>query len=330
MNQRQRLLSNLTFLDLFPPTADSAREVAASLSAPTPFLNPKYFYDARGSQLFSAITRTPEYYLARTEAALLAEHADVIAAQLPDELRIIEPGAGECDKVQVLLERWRPDGYMPLEISRQCLLGATRQLAPQHPHIQFDAVCADYGQGFGGFEAPWLSQGYHDQARLVFFPGSTIGNFDPATRADFLAGLRQLAGDDGYLLIGMDLHKDPARLNAAYNDAAGYTAAFNLNVLQHLNSSLGCNFDPQAFEHIAFYNEAERRVEMHLHCLCDQTVQIDGQRIDMAAGSRIHTESSYKFTISGFASELQEAGFAPTLNCVDDNEFFSLQLARSV
>ncbi|MFP1679439.1 L-histidine N(alpha)-methyltransferase [Alloalcanivorax sp. C16-2] len=323
MAHPQQLLPNLTFLDLRPPVTDAAREVAASLSAPSPSLDPKYFYDQRGSALFDAITRTPEYYPTRTEAALLTEHADAMAAQLPGELVIAEPGAGGCDKARLLLDRWRPSGYMPLEISRECLLDATRALAPRHPSVHFTAVCADYSQALS---FPADDQG---RPRLVFFPGSTIGNFEPVARADFLAGLRRLAGDDGFLLIGADLQKDPGRLNAAYNDAEGHTAAFNRNALHHLNRRLDCGFEPDAFEHLAFYNETAQRIEMHLECLRDQTVSVAGRRIALPTGTRIHTESSYKFTVEGFSRELVEAGFAPLSSWVDDEELFSIHLARA-
>lgn len=324
MARPQRLLPNLTFLDLYPPMADAAREVAASLSAPQPTLDPKYFYDERGSALFDAITRTPEYYPTRTEAALLRDNAAAMAAELERDLVIAEPGAGTCDKVRILLDRWQPSGYMPLEISRECLLDATRGLAPRYPDVDFNAVCADYSQALS---FPADDDG---RPRLVFFPGSTIGNFEPAARGDFLAGLRNLAGDDGYLLIGADLQKDTDRLTAAYNDAAGHTAAFNLNALRHLNDRLDCGFELDAFEHRAFYNDTEQRIEMHLECRRPQRVTVDGRRIDLPAGIRIHTENSYKFTVEGLSRELVDAGFAPVSSWVDDEGLFSIHLARAV
>ena len=328
MPQLQQLLPNLTFLDLQPPVADAAREVAASLSAARPTLDPKYFYDERGSSLFDAITRTPEYYPTRTEAALLREHAADMAAQLTGDLMIAEPGAGGCDKARILLDQWRPYGYMPLEISRQCLLDASRALAGEYPSVRFDAVCADYSQALDfPADLPGYPQGI---PRLVFFPGSTIGNFEPTARADFLAGLRRLAGDDGYLLIGADLQKDPARLNAAYNDSAGHTAAFNLNALRHLNERLDCGFDVDAFTHHAFYNTELGRIEMHLECNKAHRIQVDGRAIEMASGSRIHTENSYKFTVESFTRELVQAGFAPLSSWVDAEGLFSIHLARAV
>jgi dimethylhistidine N-methyltransferase len=188
-------------------------------------------------------------------------------------------------------------------------------------------VCADYSQAL---DFPADLPGYPtDVPRLVFFPGSTIGNFEPGARADFLAGLRRLAGDDGYLLIGADLQKDPARLNAAYNDSAGHTAAFNLNALEHLNARLECGFDVSAFEHRAFYNETLGRIEMHLECKKAQSIRINGHTIELAPGSRIHTENSYKFTVETFTRELSDAGFAPLSSWVDDEGLFSIHLAKA-
>ena len=322
--QPRQLLPNLTFLDLYPPTADAAREVLSSLSAATPHLDPKYFYDEQGSALFDAITRTPEYYPTRTETRLLREHARTMARTLDTELTIVEPGAGGCEKARILLDQWQPRGYMPLEISRECLLDATRQLAPQYPQVQFQAVCADYSQ------ALTVPTGHQELPRLVFFPGSTIGNFEPVARRTFLADLRQLAGDDGFLLIGADLHKSPERLHQAYNDSAGHTAAFNLNALEHLNARLECGFDVSAFEHRAFYNETLGRIEMHLECKKAHSIRINGHTIELAPGSRIHTENSYKFTVETFTRELSDAGFAPLSSWVDDEGLFSIHLAKAV
>ncbi|SOC18229.1 dimethylhistidine N-methyltransferase [Alloalcanivorax xenomutans] len=321
--QPRQLLPNLTFLDLYPPTADAAREVLSSLSAATPHLDPKYFYDEQGSALFDAITRTPEYYPTRTETRLLREHARTMARTLDTELTIVEPGAGGCEKARILLDQWQPRGYMPLEISRECLLDATRQLAPQYPQVQFQAVCADYSQ------ALTVPTGHQELPRLVFFPGSTIGNFEPVARRTFLADLRQLAGDDGFLLIGADLHKSPERLHQAYNDSAGHTAAFNLNILAHLNRRLDCGFDLDAFEHQAFYNEDQQRVEMHLQCHRDQHVRIAGKSLTLSAGTRVHTENSYKFSVEDFSRELVTAGFQPLSCWLDDEALFSVHLARA-
>ena len=257
MNQQQ-LGPNLTFFDLHPPTTDMLAEVSESLRATTPTLHPKFFYDETGSTLFDRITRTPEYYPTRTEARLLRRYAGDIQSRLENTHTIAEPGAGSCEKVRVLLDARQPAHYMPLEISRECLLGASRRLADDFPQIHISAVCADYCQAMA------MPEGLQQPGRLVFFPGSTIGNFEPAQRASFLRGLRELAGPGGALLIGADLQKPSEQLHAAYNDAQGLTAAFNLNALHHLNRELDCGFDTDTVRHLAFYNSTQSRIEMHL------------------------------------------------------------------
>ena len=319
----QQLGPNLTFYDLHPPATDMLDEVRQSLSSPRPFLHPKFFYDEAGSRLFDAITATEEYYPTRTEAALLAQFSDEIHHTLGPTVTIAEPGAGSCQKVRLLLERWSPDHYMPLEISRDCLLQATRQLSRDFPDIKINAVCADYCQALS------LPTDAQQRGRVVFFPGSTIGNFEPAARQDFLRGLHHLAGPGGAILIGADLQKDSSRLNAAYNDAQGLTAAFNLNALHHLNRELDCQFDVDNMRHLAFYNEQAQRIEMHLECLKDQHLHLGGERVTLRSGTRIHTENSYKFTVEDFARELIDAGFTPRGSWTDTDHLFSLHLAST-
>ncbi|MGJ3257568.1 MAG: L-histidine N(alpha)-methyltransferase [Alcanivorax sp.] len=320
MNQQQ-LGPNLTFFDLHPPTTDMLAEVSESLQAPTPTLHPKFFYDETGSTLFDQITRTPEYYPTRTEESLLRRYAKEIHARLEGIHTIAEPGAGSCEKVRVLLDAWQPSHYMPLEISRECLLGASRRLADDFPQIHISAVCADYCQAMA------MPEGLQQPGRLVFFPGSTIGNFEPAQRATFLRGLRELAGPGGSLLIGADLQKPAEQLHAAYNDAGGLTAAFNLNALHHLNRELDCGFDTDTMRHLAFYNSAQSRIEMHLECLQDQHIRLGDSSLTLTAGTRIHTENSYKFTVEGFSAELAAAGFTPSACWTDNSNLFSLHLA---
>ncbi|MEQ3722644.1 L-histidine N(alpha)-methyltransferase [Alcanivorax sp.] len=318
----QQLCPNLTFYDLYPPATDMLAEVSQSLCAPNPSLHPKYFYDEAGSTLFDRITRTPEYYPTRTETSLLTDYAEEIRARLNQPQTIAEPGAGSCEKVRLLLDAWQPRHYMPLEISRECLLGASHQLAHDFPDVHISAVCADYCQAMA------MPQALAEPGRVVFFPGSTIGNFEPAARADFLKGLRTLAGPGGALLIGADLQKPDARLNAAYNDAEGLTAAFNLNALHHLNRELGCQFDTNNVQHVAFYNAARQRIEMHLECLGDQHIQLGERTLTLKSGTRIHTENSYKFTVEGFSAELVAAGLTPLSCWTDPQNLFSLHLAQ--
>ncbi|MGM0433948.1 MAG: L-histidine N(alpha)-methyltransferase [Pseudomonadota bacterium] len=303
MTSTKPKLDNLAFYNYEPPVVDITREVLAGLCRQQPVLHPKFLYDARGSRLFEAITHQPEYYPTTAEKTLLARLAPELAQLVPENTLLAEPGAGNCDKVRLLLEHWQPRGYMPIEISHDELLNAAWDLAAENPRLAIHAVRADYTS-----PVEWPDDA--SAPRLVFFPGSTLGNFDPADRVPFMQRLRELAGDGGSLLLGVDLHKDSAVLHAAYNDAAGYTAAFNQNILYHLNSVLGAGFDPKGVDHVAFYNESERRVEMHLRFREDQDVTIDDQTLRFIAGTSIHTESSYKFTRPQLQDLLEDTGFA--------------------
>lgn len=323
MTSPEPILNNLSFHDYQPPEADIAREVLAGLRREQPGLHPKFLYDGRGSRLFEGITLQPEYYPTGTEKALLQARAPALPELVHPDTLLAEPGAGNCEKARLLLQHWQPRGYMPVEISRDEILWASRELAHSYPQLPVHAVCADYTRPI-----TWPEE--TPPPRLVFFPGSTLGNFEPHERAPFLQRLRELAGDDGSLLLGADLHKDSAVLSAAYNDAAGYTAAFNLNMLHHLNHVLNAGFDPDAFEHEAFYNEQARRVEMHLRCQRHQSVRINGERVELPAGMSIHTENSYKFTRRELEGLLNDAGFALEHWWEDPNPGFSLCLARAV
>lgn len=322
MTSREPILANLAFHDYQPPADDIAREVLAGLQQPRPGLHPKFLYDERGSRLFEAITRQPEYYPTATEKALLEARAPELAERVPPDILMAEPGAGNCEKARLLLEHWQPRGYMPIEISRDELLRASRELARDFPQLAIHAVCADYTR-------PIVWPDETPPPRMVFFPGSTLGNFEPDERGPFLQRLRELAGDGGSLLLGADLHKDSTVLNAAYNDAAGYTAVFNLNMLHHLNRVLDAGFEPDAFEHQAFYNEEARRVEMHLRCHRDQTLRINGETVTLREGSTIHTENSYKFTRPELEELLHQAGFALDSWWEDTDKAFSLCLAQA-
>lgn len=323
MTHRESILDNLIFHDYEPQKADIAREVLTGLRQEQPSLHPKFFYDARGSELFEAITRQPEYYLTDTEKVLLRKIAPDLPGLLAADALLAEPGAGNCEKARLLLDYWQPRGYMPIEISRDELQRAARDLALEKPGLAIHAVCADYTR-----QIAWPDE--TPAPRLVFFPGSTLGNFEPGERAPFMRRMRELAGEGGHLLLGADLHKDSAVLNAAYNDAAGYTAAFNLNMLHHLNDLLGAGFEPEHFAHEAFYNEPLRRVEMHLHCQQDQRITIDGEHLELKAGSSIHTENSYKFTREELEGLLGEAGFVMRHWWEASDPGFGLFLAETV
>lgn len=323
MTSREPILANLAFHDYQPPEADMARQALTTLRREQPGLHPKFLYDAEGSRLFEAITRQPEYYPTATERTLLEARAPELAKRVEPATLIAEPGAGNCEKARLLLEHWQPRGYMPIEISRDELLWASRELARDFPHLAIHAVCADYTRPVAWPDAT-------PPPRMVFFPGSTLGNFEPAERVPFVHRLRELAGHGGSLLLGADLHKETAVLDAAYNDAAGYTAAFNRNVLHHLNRVLDAGFEPDAFEHEAFYNEQARRVEMHLRCHRDQTLQIDGETVHLPAGSTIHTENSYKFTRPELETLLEQAGFKVDTWWEDPDKAFSLCFANAI
>lgn len=323
MTLMEPVTSNLSFYNFEPAVSDIKQEVLTGLRNPQPTIHPKFFYNARGSKLFEAITRQPEYYPTATEKKLLRQIAPELSALMPSNMLLAEPGAGNCEKVRLILDHWRPRAYMPIEISHDELLDAARALATENPDLPIHAVRADY-------TAPIEWPDEAAPPRLVFFPGSTLGNFEPTDRAVFLRRLRELAGDGGGLLLGVDLHKDSAVLNAAYNDAAGRTAAFNQNILHHLNDILDAGFQPDEFDHVAFYNENSRRIEMHLRCRNDQHINIGGEQLKFAAGDTFHTENSYKFNRSDLESYLEEAGFRMRKWWETDDPAFGLCLADSV
>ncbi len=297
---------------------DVRSELLEGLQKQQKTIAPKYFYDAQGSELFEEITRQTEYYPTRTEKSLLQQHSADIAATLGADCVLIEPGSGSSEKVEVLLSALRPKAYVPLEISEAALHGAAERLTADFPWLQIHAVCADYSNGMS------LPSELLDERRVLFYPGSTIGNFEPLQALQFLQRLRKLCSHDGGLLIGVDLQKDPAILDAAYNDAEGMTAAFNLNVLQHINRVAEANFDSDAFAHQALYNSDVGRIEMYLKSLCEQSVTVAGQSIEFAAEERILTEYSYKYTVESFQKLASAAGFTPVQYWTDAEQLFSV------
>lgn len=279
----------------------------------------KYFYDAEGSRLFDAICEQPEYYQTRTETALLQRHAPEIAALIGGDAEIVEFGAGSLRKVRILLDAARPRAYVPLDISGDYLSQVVRELAADYPALALKPVVADFTQ-------PLALPG--DRRRAGFFPGSTIGNFTPDTAVTLLKRMRGVLNGGG-LLIGVDLVKDPARLHAAYNDAAGVTAAFNKNLLARANRELGADFDLEAFAHYAPYNPIAQRIEMYLVSLRRQSVRIGGTRHDFAAGEAVHTEDSHKYTIESFREMAVKAGLKPRAVWTDTERLFSIHWLES-
>jgi len=292
------------FLD-FPSACDDLRtDVLTGLAARPKSIPPKYFYDEAGCRLFEAICAQPEYVLCRTEQALMACHLPEIAAAIGAVDCVIEPGAGDCGKVRLLLDVLRPSQLVVLDIAGAALAAAADPLARDYPGLAVTALGMDFIHDLEA-ASPYLTPG----RRLVYYPGSSIGNFSPDEAAALLARFHQLAGSAGQLLIGFDLKKDPEKLHRAYNDAAGVTAAFNLNLLERLNRELGADFGLARFRHYAFYNPPAGRIEMHLVSLAEQTMTVSGQRFHFALGEAIHTENSYKYRCDEFSSIAASAGW---------------------
>lgn len=317
----RRVPPNLRVCDLAPREESVREEVIAGLSATPKSLPPKLFYDTRGSALFTAICETPAYYLTRTEIAILRQHADEIAGAVGHGCVLLEPGAGDLKKVRLLLDALRPRLYAAFDISREPMVGAAADLARALPWLRIDAVHADYlRSGIDFLDLPPRAR------RIVFFPGSSIGNYDPVDAEALLRQLRALVGDDGGILIGVDLRKAKAVLELAYNDPGGLTAEFNLNVLARINAELAADFDLGGFAHSAFYSEQRGRIEMHLVSRRDQAVSIGEQHFTFRQGESVHTENSYKYTPEGFAILAHAAGFAHHQLWTDPARWFGVFL----
>ena len=310
--------NRLDFADHHPEPADFFAEVIDGLGRAPKVIPPKFFYDAEGSRLFEAICRLPEYYPTRTESGILAARVTDIVAAVGTNCCIIEPGSGSSDKVRLLLDALRPHSYLPLDISKSHLLDAANKLTQDFPWLKVHAVCVDFTDVLS------LPTPAGPVRKVAFFPGSSIGNFEPADAAVFLDDLRTAVGAGGGLLIGVDLKKDAATLNAAYNDAAGVTARFNKNLLVRINRELGAGFRLEHFAHRAFYNQALGRIEMHLESLCQQSLQIGGRGFAFARGETIHTENSYKYSVPEFQALAAEAGFRAVNAWTDANDLFSV------
>lgn len=316
--------TRVQLFDLNPQPVDQRAELLAGLHQRPRRIAPKFFYDERGSQLFDEITRQPEYYPTRTERAILEAAAGKIRSRVGADCVLIEPGSGSCEKVELLLPALAPRAYVPTDISAEHLGDAARRLAQRWPHLPIFAVCADYSAELE--LPPTLPRG----RRVAFFPGSTLGNFEPTDARRFLRGLRRLVGDDGGLLLGVDQIKDQGVLEAAYNDAAGITAAFNRNVLNHANRILGADFESEHFAHRAFFNTTHSRIEMHLISTRDQLVRTDATTLAFTAGESIHTENSYKYSAAGLERLAAQAGFTTRERWSDTREWFALYYLEAI
>ena len=316
--------SALHFYDYHPVVADFRAEVLAGLARARKQLSPKYFYDRQGSELFDAITELPEYYPTRTEIGILQEQGEVIAGLLGQDSLLLELGSGSSKKIRVLLNALKPAVYMPVDISRDHLLGSAEVLAADYPAMAVHAVCADYT---ADFELPCCRE---QMPRVIFFPGSSIGNFEPPRALELLRRLSRHLEQGGRMLIGVDLKKNTDLLHDAYNDSQQITAAFNLNMLHRINRELDADFDVQAFTHQAFYNESQGRVEMHLVSKVAQAVTVAGRLFEFASGETIHTENSYKYGVQEFVELAEKAGFLSENVWIDDDKLFSVHCIRCV
>lgn len=314
----QPIAREVRFYDEAPEVSDFRADVVRGLGATPKRLAPKYFYDRRGSELFERICELPEYYIPRAETGILRDCARELAALVGPGCMLVELGSGASRKVRLVLEALRPAAYCGVDISREFLLASTRRLARDYPWLEVHAACADLSRPLAIADLP------RRRRRLAFYPGSSIGNFEPDEAREFLRGLHPLLGHDGMALLGVDLKKDPAILHAAYNDAAGVTAAFNLNLLARINRELGADFDLRRWRHYAFYNAALGRIEMHLVSMRAQAVALGEHRFRFAAGETIHTENSYKYSLDGFRELAARAGFSSAKVWTDRRGLFAL------
>jgi dimethylhistidine N-methyltransferase len=299
-------------------TSAFARDAVQDLSQHPKRLSPKYFYDAAGSELFEAITRLPEYYPTRTELSILKDRADEIASFVPKGAALVEFGAGATTKVRLLLERCAFAAYVPVDISGEFVKDQADALRRDFPTLAVHPVAADFTTAFK------LPEAIVGLSKVGFFPGSTIGNFEPHEASSLLRSAAQILGAGARMILGVDLEKEERVLHDAYNDAAGVTARFNLNVLVRINRELGGNFDLSAFTHRAIYNRERHRIEMHLISKKSQHVRFLGTSFAFRPGESIHTENSYKYSIERFAALARASGWKVCESWTDKARMFSV------
>ncbi|HEY0234665.1 MAG TPA: L-histidine N(alpha)-methyltransferase [Afipia sp.] len=300
-----------------------ARDVIAGLSQQPKQLPPKYFYDETGSHLFEQITLLPEYYPTRTELKILRDRGPDIASIIPHGAALVEFGAGATTKVRLLLDRCEFSAYVPVDISGAFLNGQADALRSDFPDLAVHAVVADFTTPFA------LPEAVKDMPKVGFFPGSTIGNFDPLEARAFLNSARNILGEGATMIVGVDLEKAEPVLHAAYNDSAGVTARFNENVLARINRELGGDFDLSNFVHRAIYNRERHRIEMHLVSREAQNAHLCGETFSFGAGESIHTESSYKYSTQRFQALARESGWTPQAIWTDEGKMFSVHALRT-
>ncbi|MCY4041970.1 MAG: L-histidine N(alpha)-methyltransferase [Gammaproteobacteria bacterium] len=320
--------SRVRLIDQSPQSVDMTRELLEGLRAPQKSIAPKYFYDEQGSRLFERITRLPEYYLTRTETGILRAVMREVAELVESDVEgrsgkpvLVECGSGSGEKARIVIDGISPQAYLAIDISKEFLVSSCEALSVDYPDLDVYAVCADYSQDWS------VSEILDTTAPLLaFFPGSSFGNFEPDEAVTFLARAQRAISGRGSLLIGIDPPKDVSVLEAAYNDSAGVTARFNLNLLTHMNWEFGANFDLSGYRHKAIYNPIQERIEMYLVSQRDQEVRIGGERIFVAKDEVIHTENSYKYSYDRFVNMAREAGFRCTRHWTDEAGLFSVFL----
>lgn len=309
---------NYTFYDLLPHTDNLEDEVLAGLKSEPKMISPKFFYDAKGSKLFDQITQLPEYYLTRTEMSIFRKNLAEMAQLIGPDSMLVEFGSGSSEKIRIMLETLKPTAYLAIDISREHLKQSAHILANDYPWLEVHAACIDYSQ-------PWrLPMDLKNHKPVGFFPGSSIGNFETEQAQQLLKQIREALGPNSGLLIGCDLFKERTTLEAAYNDAQGVTAAFNLNTLNHLNTLFDADFELDKFEHHAFLNAEQYRIEMYLKVLADTSATIGGETLHFKKGERIHTEHSHKYTAEDFFALNRNAGFEPVKSFYDEQRLFGV------
>jgi len=313
-------------LDSRAETSEFLDDVCQGLLRRPKRLSSKYFYDSKGSKLFERICEQPEYYLTRTELAIMREHAGAMADCLGPEVLLMEFGSGSGQKTRLLLQALQtPVAYVPVEISSTALLDSVAGLSKDFPRLEMLPVCADFTQAF---QTPLPK--IPARRTVIYFPGSTLGNFESKHALRLLHQIREIMGRHGGALIGIDLQKDSALLEAAYNDAAGVTAAFTLNMLAHFNRELGADFHLGRFRHDARYNALAGRIETYIVSTVEQTVHLDGETVSFAADEAMLVEYSYKYSSQGFASLAAEAGLQVERVWLDPAQYFSVQYLRPI
>jgi dimethylhistidine N-methyltransferase len=313
-------MENVTFYDHKPAALSLYDAVVQGLSQPVKSIPPKFFYDERGSELFDQICQQPEYYLPTVERRMLAHFAEEIAELAGRGCVVIEPGAGSADKIRLLLDVLRPTAFVPMDISFDYLKSSAMALAQEYPWLPIRAACVDFTHSLP------VPDDVPEGRRLLFFPGSSLGNFNHSEAGGFLRMVHHILGSDGMLLVGVDTKKSKGLLNAAYNDAAGLTAAFNRNLLHRMRDELNVDLDPDSFEHKAFYNSEKGRIEMHLISTRQHTLRLNGHHFEFEKGEQLHTENSYKYAPDEFIGLAAENGFEAVRHWVDEDGLFAIYL----